>query len=475
MFDTSARRRYSGAFLSRPLPDSDRNLIPPRIIMIMTLLGFAPSAPLHASEGGVSLDVRKEVLENGLTVLMSPDPQAHTASFMTFVNAGARDELKEGTTGLAHVFEHMMFRGTKKFPSYDEVLAPLGPEVNASTSKDMTVYFVNVPARALERAMEVEADRFQMMTFTNETFRTELGAVREERRRAYVDSPAGALYSRLYEKAFQLHTYHHPVIGWEEDLEKNMTYKDGLEFYRTYYAPNRAVLVAAGKFDPAWLMDQVRNRYGSWRRQPEPDGTVPGEPPQQEERRERIVWKDDQVSPKLMIGYHGPRFTLDTPDYCALDVISTLLFMRSQRLTKRLYTDLQLVEEISGGISGSKDPDLFIISASLKKGKSLEEVERIIDEELARLRDERVGERELAKAKNALAASTLYSLDRPYSVARTLGYHQIVGGDYRLFFEAEKRYQTVTDEEIQAAARRIFRRENRTVIELVPKPSEPGS
>jgi zinc protease len=438
----------------------------------MLIFGLAHSAYGAVDELGLKLDVRKEVLDNGLTVLMAPDPAAHTASFMTFVNAGSRDELRKGTTGLAHVFEHMMFRGTKKFPSYDEALAPLGPETNASTSKDMTTYFVNVPAAALEKAIEIEADRFQTMTFTNEAFRTELGAVREERRRSYVDSPPGTMYSRLYELAFRVHTYHHPIIGWEEDLEKNMTYEDGLEFYRTYYSPNRIVLVAAGRFDPAWLMEQVRGRYGPWKRQPEPEAKVPAEPPQQEERRDRIVWKDDQVSPRLLIGYRGPRFTLEMPDYCALDVISTLLFMRSQRLAKRLYTDLQLVEDVSGGISGSKDPDLFLIAASLKKGKSLEQVGQIIDEELANLRQELVGERELAKAKNALAASALYSLDRPYSVARTLGYHQIAAGDYRLFFEVEKRYQTVTREEVREVARRTFRPENRTVVELVPKPSD---
>jgi zinc protease len=390
---------------------------------------------------------------------------------MTFVNAGARDELKPGTTGLAHVFEHMMFRGTQKYPNYDTALAPLGAEHNASTSQDMTVYFVNVTPDVLEKAIDIEADRFQTLTFTNETFRTELGAVREERRRSYVDSPVGTLYTRLYELAFQVHPYHHPVIGWEEDLEKNMTYQDGLDFYRTYYSPGRAVLVAAGRFDPDWLMKQVRARYAAWKPQPDSGPQVPAEPEQKQERRDRIIWKDDQVSPRLMIGYHGPRFTLDTPDYCALDVISTLLFMRSQRLSKRLYTDLQLVEDVSGGIGASKDPNLFIISATLKKGKSTAEVLGIIDEELQRLREEPVSERELAKAKNALAASTLYALDRPYVVARTLGTHQISGGDYRLFFEVERRYQTVTREEIRDTARRIFRAASRTVVELLPKPA----
>jgi zinc protease len=446
--------------------------------LAMTLItAFAPASGAGAAAsagGGLSLDVRKEVLDNGLVVLMAPSPSAPTVSYMTFVDAGARDELKPGTTGLAHVFEHMMFRGTSKFPKYDETLAPLGPEINASTSHDTTVYFVNVPAGGLEKVVEIEADRFQNLGFTNETFRTELGAVREERRRGYVDSPDGTMYTRLYELAFQVHTYHHPVIGWEEDLEKNMTYEDGLEFYRMYYSPGRAVIAVAGRFDPDLLMRQIRERYGSWKRQPASGLEVPPEPPQREERRDRIVWKDDQVSPRLMIGYHGPRLGLDTPDYCALDVISQILFMRSQRLAKRLYTDLQLVESISGGISGSKNPDLFLIYASLKKDKSTGEVLRIVDEELARLRDEPVSEREMAKARNSLAASLLYSMDRPYSVARSLGYYQVIAGDYRLLFEVDKRYQTITREEVREVARRVFRDSNRTVVELLPKPSAPA-
>ncbi|MGH2627788.1 MAG: M16 family metallopeptidase, partial [Anaerolineales bacterium] len=135
MFDRLLLRRYIG-----------RPSLLRRLFIMMLLFGLAHSASGAVTELGLKLDVRKELLDNGLTVLMVPDPAAHTASFMTFVNAGSRDELKKGTTGLAHVFEHMMFRGTKKFPSYDEALAPLGPETNASTSKDMTVYFVNVPA-----------------------------------------------------------------------------------------------------------------------------------------------------------------------------------------------------------------------------------------------------------------------------------------------------------------------------------------
>ena len=231
------------------------------------------------------------------------------------------------------------------------------------------------------------------------------------------------------------------------------------------------MLVVSGGFDVSWLRDQVREHYDAWKRQPEPDLEVPREPPQKEERRDCIIWKDDQVTPKMMVGYHGPEMSLDAPDYCVLDVISQLLFMRSQRLAKRLYTNLQLVESISGWITGSKDPNLFIIYASLKKGGTTAKVLEIVDEELEQLRGEKVSERELVKAKNALAASMLYSLDRPYAVARSLGFHQIAGGDYRLLMRIEARYQTITRADVQNVAQRIFRAANRTVVELLPKSS----
>lgn len=420
-------------------------------------------------ESDIKLKVEKIRFENGLTILLSQDKSVPTVSFMTYVNAGSRDEVKPGTTGLAHVFEHMMFRGTKTYPEYDKALAPFGPETNASTSNDFTRYFVNVKEQYLKDVIQVEADRFQNLTFTNGIFRTELGPVKEERRKGYVDHPDGFLFSKIYEIAYTTHTYHHPVIGWEEDLEKNMQYTDALEFFKTYYSPNNCTIVISGNFDQHKTLQWLKKYYGSWPRQKPAEVAIPEEPEQEGERIKAFVWKDAQITPRLAIAFHGPSLNVDSPDYCSLALIARILFMESQRITKKLYTDLQLVESIDGAPDSSKDPGLFLIYANLKKGKLIEEVKNIILKEIEALLKSGIEEKELQKAKNSLIASTFYGLTRPYSVARVLGFYETVGGNYRLLFETDKKIKKLTGEEVMGVARNIFRKENQTVVTLLPK------
>ncbi len=422
-----------------------------------------------SSRSEITLKVEKHQLENGLILLFSEDRSVPTVSFMTYINAGARDEVKPGTTGLAHVFEHMMFRGTTRYPDYDKVLIPYGPETNASTGHDYTRYFVNLKSEFLEKIIEIEADRFRNLNFTNEVFRTELGPVKEERRKGYVDNPDGFIYTKLYEMAYRVHPYHHPVIGWEEDLEKNMQYTDGLEFFRTYYSPNNCCICIVGNFDKGEALECVRRYYGGWKRQEPPDLTIPAEPPQTEERESSFTWKDSHITPRIAIAYHGPSLDLKNPDFAALLLISRILFMQSQRITKKLYTDLQLVESIFGEPDDSKDPGLFFIYANLKKGKSLEEVKKIIFEEIDDLLARGIEDRELQKAKNSIMASILYSLNRPFSIANILAFYETVAGDHRVFFELGKKVAAITKQNIKDAARKVFRKENRITVMLHPK------
>ncbi|MEW5806559.1 MAG: pitrilysin family protein [Acidobacteriota bacterium] len=417
----------------------------------------------------IKLQVEKHRLENGLKLLLYQDRSVPTTSFMTYVSAGARDETKEGTTGLAHVLEHMMFRGTYTYPEYDKALAPFGPESNASTGRDFTRYFVNVKREFLEDVIRIESDRFQNLTFTNDIFRTELGPVKEERRKGYVDNPDGFLYTKVYEIAYRVHTYHHPVIGWEEDLEKNMQYTNALEFFRTYYSPNNCCIIIAGNFDREEAFELVGKHYSGWKKQNPPDTKIPSEPEQTEERAQSFIWKDSLITPRIAIAYHGPNLSIEAPDYAALLLVSRILFMQSQRIRKKLYTDLQFVESIDGGPDSSKDPGLFLIYANLKKGKSVDEVRDIVLSEIDKLLDEGIGDKEFQKAKNSILASTFYSLDRPYSVANTLGFYETVGGDFQLLFELNEKVKAMTKKKAEAVANNIFRKERQTVATLVPK------
>jgi zinc protease len=442
----------------------------PFLALTISLILFLVSYPLSLfGQSELNLKIDKTVLDNGLTVLTCEDHTVPTVSYQAFVNAGSRDEVKPGITGLAHIFEHMMFRGTEKYPDYDQAVGNYGPQTNAWTGNDCTDYFVDVKAEYLEKVIEIEADRIRNLRFDNETFRTELGPVKEERRRDQVDDPGGFLWERLYELAYQKHTYHHPVIGWEEDLEKNIQVGDGLEFKKTFYSPGYCIISIAGNFNTDEVVGWIKKYYGDWPAQPRPHIEIPQEPSQTEERVRDFVWKDSQISPRLLIGYHGPNANVETNDFAVLKIMAKILFLGSGRLTKKLYQDLQLVDQIWGDIEEHKDPGLFVISANLKRDKSIDQVKSIIFEEIDKLRQEQVTPEELEKAKNSLKADLLYSLDYPHPIAGTIGFSQVVGGDYNLFLKLQEKYEQITAKDVQEVASRIFLPTNRTVVTLMPK------
>jgi zinc protease len=442
----------------------------PSLILTISLILFSVFSPLFSfGQSGLDLKIDKTVLDNGLTILTCEDRTVPTASYQTFVNVGSRDEAKPGVTGLAHIFEHMMFRGTEKYPDYDQALGNYGPETNAWTGNDCTDYFVDIKAEYLEKVIEVEADRIRNLRFNEETFRTELGPVKEERRRDQVDDPGGYIWERLYELAYQRHTYHHPVIGWEEDLEKNIQVEDGLEFKKTSYSPGHCIISVAGSFSTDEVIEWIKKYYGDWEAQPLPNIEIPEEPPQTEERVKDFVWKDSQISPKLLIGYHGPNINVANNDFAALKIIEKILFLRSGRLTKKLYQELQLVNRIWGSMEENKDPGLFVIGADLKKEKPLDQVKSIIFGEIEKLRREPVTENELRKAKNSLKTDLLYRLDRPHAVAGTIGFLETVGGDYNLIFRLQEKYKQITARDVQDVASRVLSPTNRAVVTLAPK------
>ncbi|MCC6963810.1 MAG: insulinase family protein [candidate division Zixibacteria bacterium] len=430
------------------------------VVLALSLLGQAAAFDLN-------VDVSQ--LENGLTVLICPDTTSPTASVFTFVNAGSRDEDRAGITGLAHVFEHMMFRGTPKYPSFVNAVTPLGAENNAWTETDYTAYFLNAEARFLEQMLEIESDRIQNLNFTNETFRTELGPVKEERRRGVADDAEGFLSVEHDRLAYTTHTYQHPVIGWEEDLEKYMTYEDGLQFKNRFYAPNNCVLVVTGNVDVGKTKELVNRFYAGW---PRGEAYVPNilpEPRQTEERSMAFTWKDDETPPLLRIGYHIGSARDNLEDLAAMNLINQVLFGQSGRLTKRLRDELALVESVWGNADMRKDPSLTAISARLRRGASLNEVRDTIYGQLQRLTTELIPAAELDRARNNLRSEMIYRLDRPSRIAGSLGSYQLLAGNFRKMFELYDLYGSVTAEKIRSVALTVFAPTNRSVVTLVPK------
>ncbi len=421
----------------------------------------------RASAFDLSVDVSQ--LENGLTVLICPDTTAPTASVFTFVNAGSRDEDRPGITGLAHVFEHMMFRGTPRFPSFTNAVTPLGAENNAWTTNDYTAYFLNAEARFLEQMLEIEADRIRNLVFTNETFRTELGPVKEERRRGVADDADGFLSVELDRLAYTLHTYHHPVIGWEEDLEQNMTFEDGRQFKNRFYAPNNCILIITGNVDVEKTKELVSRFYSGWERGEAYASQVLPEPAQTEERMKAFTWKDDETPALLRMAFHTGAPGTDLETHAALNLINEVLFSKSGRLTTLLKNELALVESVSGDAELRKDPGLQVIAARMRRGVAIDEVRDSIYSQLNLLGKELIPEDELDRARNNLRAQMIYRLDRPSRIASSLGVYKVLTGNHRAMFELYDLYDTVTAEKIRSLAASLFRAENRTVVTLVPK------
>ncbi|MEW5875306.1 MAG: pitrilysin family protein [Candidatus Zixiibacteriota bacterium] len=440
---------------------------PAHMVMILTsaaLVAFGSTAALS-----FSIPHQTHTLPNGIRVILAPDRTVPTVSYYTMIDAGSRDETKKGTTGLAHVFEHMMFRGTDRYPAFDNVVGPMGAQTNASTSNDMTSYFVNAKGEFLREIIDLESDRLRNLIFTNEAFRTELGPVKEERRRGVVEDPYGYLDVRLGDLAFDKHTYKHPVIGWEEDLEKLMTFEDGLRFKETFYSPKYTVISVAGNFDPDSALAWIREKYADWQPAPVPVDPIPVEPGQTAPRREDLTWKDAMIAPILMLAHKSPATGYDTEDFVAFKVIDRILFAQSGRLRQRLVVTDQLVEDVGAGVWGSKDPSLWTISATVKSGIPIDSVEGVIDEELRRLREEPVGADEVAKAVRGIKADMIYGLDRPARVASTLGRYAIISGSSANLEREMAMLDQVTPATVQRVAQTWLVDARRTTVTLSPK------
>lgn len=438
-------------------------------IAVVPLAFFLAFLLAGKSFGAFEIDVVEHEFDNGLKLMIAPDSTVPTVSVFTFVNAGSRDEDRPGITGLAHVFEHMMFRGTEKYPDYSAAVAPMGAQTNAYTGQDYTAYFINAEARFLEQMLEIEADRIRNLVFTRETFRTELGPVKEEKRRFVDDDAEGTLEVELWKTAYTRHTYHHPVIGWTEDLETNMKFEDGLEFKNRFYAPNNCYLVIAGNVNPDQARAWVEEYYANWPRGKTYTPQISQEPVQTEPRSVELTWKDDQISPLIAIGYKtfDPGENLEA--YAAVRLFNEMLFAESGKATTLLKRELDLVESIRDEFNLSKDPGLNSIRIRMKRGVDPDTatdtlftlIESVINQE-----DEPEA---LERARNNLRANMIYRLNRPSRVAGTLGDFQLVTGDHDNLERLYELYNSVPWERIRAVASEVFDPNRRTIIKMLPK------
>ncbi|MGB5811028.1 MAG: pitrilysin family protein [Polyangiales bacterium] len=419
---------------------------------------------VSAQPFGEALELRRYRLGNGLIVLTLVDRSAPTVSYHTWFRVGSRHE-NPGKTGLAHLFEHLMFNETKNHPhgEFDRLMERAGAEVNAATWTDWTYYYENAPKNALPLLIELEADRMSNLVLRGPQVRSEKEVVANERKLRVEDDIEGRALERLYATAFRRHPYRWPTIGWMEDI-RGFTVQDCRKFYRAHYAPNNATIVVAGDFSERKALSLIQERYGhlSPTRNVEPP-MLPKEPPQRRERVFRI--QAPTPTDKVLVGYHAPGFA--HPDTPALIVINELLFGgRSSRLHRAFCDDKEIALSVRGGVSPFVDPGLFEIWISLREGQIREAAITLLDTEIHSLAAEGPKPEELDKAVNQIELSFLYSMETAGGKAEQLGFYETVVADGAAAFDRLEDYRRVTATDVRLAAATYFRPERRTRVEI---------
>jgi zinc protease len=429
-----------------------------------------------ASLAQAAPQVFEDHLPNGLRILVQPDHRAPVVTSQVWYKVGSSDE-PGGLTGISHVLEHMMFKGTAKVPAgkFSEIIAAHGGQENAFTSRDYTAYFQTLAKESLDVALKLEADRMRNLLLREEDFRKEVEVVKEERRMRTEDDPNARLYEQFQAIAWPNGGYHHPIIGWMDDLER-LRVEDLRRWYRAHYAPNNATLVVVGDVTPGEVKRLALKHFGPLK----PSSLAPRERSQALEQagERRMVLRAPARLPALLMGYRVPVLLDDVPAWeaYALEVLAGVLDGgQSARLQQRLVRESRLAGEVSAGYDAdSRLHDLFQISAVPSEGVSVGQLEQALRQEVARLREEPVSAEELARVKAQVIAAEVYGRDSVFYQAMRLGAYETVGLGYRRLNELVPGIEAVTAEQVQAVARKYLIDDRLTVGVLDPLPLEPG-
>jgi len=415
---------------------------------------------------GKHLTAQRYRLENGLKVVIMVDPSAPVVSYHTWFGVGSRHETP-GKTGLAHLFEHLMFIETTNHPQgdFDRLIEAAGGSNNAATWVDWTYYYENVPRDALSIIMELEADRMSHLILNDEQVRSEKDVVTNERKYRVDDDVEGMTHERLCALAFRRHGYGWPTIGWMEDIQA-FTTEDCLAFYRTYYAPNNATVVIVGDVHEQATLSLIEKLYGE-----KPSAQLPPEPhrPELAQRQERHkTLRLPAQAEKLVLAYKAPEFM--HPKQPALTVLSDILFGgRSGRLPRRLINELELCTQAHGSVTSFAHPGLFEIWLSMRPTVNAQRALDVVEEEFSRMRESRVSDAELEKVRNQLELSALQEMETAHGKAEQIGFYETVTGHTQQLFSRLQLLREVTAADVQDVAQRYLKTEQRTRITVIPE------
>lgn len=410
-------------------------------------------------------------LDNGLRVIIAEDHYAPVYGIAVSYKVGSRDE-RQGRTGFAHLFEHMMFKGSENVGAGEHfyLVFTKGGSMNGTTDNDRTLYFEIMPKNQLDLGLFLESDRMRSLAITKENLDNQRQAVKEERRLGMDNQPYGQAYEKVDELTYDNFAYHHSVIGSMADLDA-ASVEDVQQFFKTYYAPNNAVLALAGDLDTKDTLAKVKKYFGTIPRQPAPKPVDLTEPAHNEERSVTLQDKLARV-PRIEIAYRIPPG--DAPDTRALSVASSILGGGdSSRLYQKLVKEKELATQVVSGLDTRTGPSKFEILAMVRPGVDPKQVEEVISEEIAKLAAEPVTDKELAKARMGIRRGQAGSRQSELNIAITLADDAALYNDpNRINTESEKRL-AVTADEIQKAAKAYLQTSNRVVVVSMPAAAKP--
>ncbi|MFN2531650.1 MAG: M16 family metallopeptidase [Pyrinomonadaceae bacterium] len=427
----------------------------------------------QAQTPNVRVDLKETTLKNGLRVITVEDHTAPVVALSITYNVGSRNE-RQGRTGFAHLFEHMMFKGSENVGSGEHFLLVFnnGGTMNGTTNEDRTNYFEAMPANQLNLALFLEADRMRSLAITKDNLDNQRNAVQEERRLGVDNQPYGKSGEVQQELLYDNFAYKHTTIGSMEDLNA-ASVDDVAAFFKMYYAPNNAVLTLVGDFKTADALDRIRKSFESIPPQPNPPAVDMTEPEQKTERRTTV---DDVLAraPRVDIAYKA--VPGNTPDFYALQVLSNILQGgQSSRLYQKLVKEKEMVTNVGGFMDEKRGVGALYTNAILRPNVKTEEVETFIYDEVDRLKKEPIADWELTKAKNTARRGFITNLQSSLVRAITIGQYTVYYNEPVLINTRLDKVAAVTKEDVQRVANKYLSNSNRTVVVTMPKAKPRGT
>ncbi len=439
------------------------------IILATNLSGNRATAQnaLDAFNHILPYPILQKKLTNGLNVVTVPFDSPGIAAFYIVMRVGSRDEIEKGKTGFAHFFEHMMFRGTEKYPNekYNAVLKSIGASANANTDNDRTIYHMTGNALKLEQMFELEADRFMNLKYSIGDFKAEAGAVKGEFTKNSSD-PYEKLSEIMLNTAFDKHTYKHTTMGFFEDVvDMPNQYDYSLQFFKKFYRPEYATIVVVGDVKAEEVQNLATKYFGIW----EPGNYISNIPVEPEQKETRYVHlKKENFPPYLNLNYKSPAFSDKEMDMPALDVLASILFSDRSELYQKLVVKEQKVYSIDGGSNDSRDPNLFSVGASVKDEKDLQYVKDEFIKALEGFLTKPVDAKILADTKSNLKYKYSMSIDSPDAIANSLAHYIYLTGDPESLNRIYALYNKVTGEDLMRVIKKYFTSERLTIATISP-------